>query len=223
MKKSVGVVVVMVLASTLFVNAQERNFGVLGGLNYANIRGDRAESINSSWRLAYHFGIFSNFSLSDKIALEPRILFSSKGYDDEIDFDQLGFAESNGSTISQNRVNYTSRNNYLSIPVLLKYKIIDKISLDLGPEIAFLLYSKDVITKVDREGFYAKGDVPDEGSGDFFLDYGAMAGVIYYFTDDASIQLNYFHGLSNLHRKNPIGDSTENNSVFQLSIGYLIF
>ena len=223
MKKSVSIVVIVLLASSLFVHAQERNFGVLGGLNYANIRGDRAESINTSWRLAYHFGIFSSISLSDKIALEPRILFSSKGYDDEIDFDQLGFAQSNGSMISQNRVNYTSRNNYLSVPILFKYKIIDKISLDLGPEIAFLLYSKDVITKVDREGFYAKGDVPDEGSGDFFLDYGAMAGVTYYFADDASIQLNYFHGLSNLHRKNPIGDSTENNSVIQLSIGYLIF
>jgi len=223
MKKSVGVVVIVLLVNSLFVNAQERNFGVVGGLNLANIRGDRAESINSSWRLAYHFGIFSNISLSDKIALEPRILFSSKGYDDEIDFDQLGFAESNGSTISQNRVNYTSRNNYLSIPILFKYKIIDKISLDLGPEIAFLLYSKDVITKVDREGFYAKGDVPDEGSGDFFLDYGAMAGVTFYFSTNASIQLNYFHGLSNLHRKNPIGDSTENNSVIQLSLGYLIF
>ncbi|AEM70505.1 hypothetical protein Murru_1464 [Allomuricauda ruestringensis DSM 13258] len=223
MKKSVSVVVIVLLASSLFVNAQERNFGVVGGINYGNIRGDRAESINSSWRLAYHFGIFSNISLSDRIALEPRILFSSKGYDDEIDFDELNFAPIDGPTIPQNRVNYTSRNNYLSVPVLLKYKLVNNLSLDLGPEIAFLLHSKDIITKVDREGFYAKGDVPNEGSGDFFLDYGAMAGVTYYFTDDASIQLNYFHGLSNLHRKNPIGDSTENNSVIQLSLGYLIF
>lgn len=223
MKKSVGIAVVIVIASTLFVNAQERNFGVLGGLNYANIRGDRAESINNSWRLAYHLGVFSNFSLSDKIALEPRLLFSSKGYDNEIDFDQFNFAQSDGPTIPQDRVNYTSRNNYLSVPVLLKYKLVNNLSLDLGPEIAFLLYSKDVITKVDREGFYAKGDVPYEGSGDFFLDYGAMAGVTFYFTTNASIQLNYFHGLSNLHRKAPIGDSTENNSVFQLSLSYLIF
>lgn len=219
MKKSVGVVVIA-LASTLFMNAQEKNFGFVGGLNYANIRGDRAESINSSWRLAYHFGIFSNISLSDKIALEPRMLFSSKGYGNEIDFAEF---ENQSEIPSQRLVKYASRNNYLSVPLLFKYKLVDNLSLDLGPEIAFLLYSKDVITKVDREGFYAKGDVPDEGSGDFFLDYGAMAGVTFYFSTNASIQLNYFHGLSNLDRKAIIGDSVENNSVFQLSLGYLFF
>nr|WP_288932202.1 porin family protein [uncultured Allomuricauda sp.] len=221
MKKSVGVVVIVLLVNSLFVNAQERNFGVVGGLNYANIRGDRTDLTNNSWRTAYHFGVFSNFSLSDKIALEPRILFSSKGYNNEIDFGE--FDNPSGIPPSQRLVKYANRNNYLSVPLLLKYKLVDNLSLDLGPEIAFLLHSKDVITKVDGEGYFAKGDVPQEGSGDFFLDYGAMAGVTFYFSTNASIQLNYFHGLSNLHRKNPIGDSTENNSVFQLSLGYLIF
>lgn len=221
MKKSVSVVVIA-LASTLFMNAQEKNFGFVGGLNLANIRGDRTEFINNSWRLGYHFGVFSNFSLSDKIALEPRILFSSKGYNDEIDFGE--FQSQNGELpLTQRHVKYANRNSYLSVPLLLKYKLVDNLSLDLGPEIAFLLYSKDVITKVDGEGYFAKGDVPQEGSGDFFLDYGAMAGVTFYFTSNTSIQLNYFHGLSNLHRKAIIGDSTENNSVFQLSLGYLIF
>lgn len=221
MKKSVGVVVVIALASTLFMNAQEKNFGVIGGLNYANIRGDRTDLTNNSWRTAYHLGLFSNFSLSDRIALEPRILFSSKGYNNEIDFSE--FDNPSGIPPSQRLVKYANRNNYLSIPILFKYKLMNNLSLDLGPEIAFLLHSKDVVTKVDGEGYFAEGDVPEEGSGDFFLDYGAMAGVTYYFTDDASIQLNYFHGLSNLHRKNSIGDSTENNSVIQLSLGYLIF
>ncbi|MHA7829893.1 MAG: porin family protein [Flagellimonas sp.] len=219
MKKLVGVVVIA-LASTLFVNAQERNFGVVGGLNYGNIRGDRAESINSSWRLAYHFGVFSNISLGDKIALEPRILFSSKGYNDEIDFTE--FDNGSGALPSQRFVKFAHRNNYLSVPLLFKYKLANNLSLDLGPEIAFLLNSKDVVTKVDREGFYKKGDVIYEDSGDFFLDYGAMAGVTYYFKTNASIQLNYFHGLSDL-RRNHIGDSTESNSVIQLSLGYLIF
>ncbi|GAB4513631.1 MAG: porin family protein [Allomuricauda sp.] len=219
MKKSVGVVVIA-LASALFVNAQERNFGVIGGLNYANIRGDRAESINSGWRLAYHLGVFSNISLGDKIAMEPRILFSSKGYNDEIDFAE--FDNGISAVPSQRFVKYAHRNNYLTVPLLFKYKLMKNLSLDLGPEIAFLLNSKDVITKVDREGFYAKGDVPFEDSGDFFLDYGAMAGVTYYFKTNASIQLNYFHGLSDL-RRNLLGDSTENNSVIQLSLGYLIF
>jgi len=221
MKKSIGIFVAIVLASTLFSNAQEKNFGVIGGLNYANIRGDRAESINNSWRIAYHFGAFSNIPLSDKIALEPRILFSSKGYGDEINFEQ--FIINSDLPISQSRIKFANRNNYLSIPVLFKYKLIDKISLDLGPEISFLLSSKEVVTKVDREGFYMKGDVPQEGSGNFFLDYGAMVGVTYYFTTNASIQLNYFHGLSNLARKNELIDYTENNSVVQLSLGYLIF
>lgn len=181
MKKSIGIAVVIVIASTLFVNAQEKKFGVLGGLNYANIRGDRAESINNSWRLAYHLGVFSNFSLSDKIALEPRVLFSSKGFNDEMD---LG-AFDNHSRIP---VKYANRDSYLSVPVLLKYKLVNNLSLDLGPEIAFLLYSKDVITKVDREGFYAKGDVLHERSGDFFVDYGAMAGLTFYFTNNAFVQ-----------------------------------
>ncbi|MBA4745446.1 MAG: PorT family protein [Muricauda sp.] len=219
MKKSAGIAVVIVIASTLFVNAQEKKFGVLGGLNYANIRGDRAESINNSWRLAYHLGVFSNFSLSDKIALEPRVLFSSKGFNDEMD---LG-AFDNHSRIPVKPVKYATRNSYLSIPMLFKYKLMNNLSLDLGPEIAFLLYSKDVVTKVDGEGYFAKGDVLHERSGDFFVDYGAMAGVTFYFTTKAFVQLNYFHGLSNLRREITIIESTENNSVLQLSLGYLIF
>ncbi|BDW92495.1 hypothetical protein MACH07_13270 [Flagellimonas marinaquae] len=222
MKKSVSVVAIVLLASSLFVNAQERNFGVIGGLNYANIRGDRTDFTNNSWRTAYHLGVFSNISLNDKMALEPRILFSSKGYNDEIDFGE--FQSQNGELpLTQRHVKYANRNSYLSVPLLFKYKLVDNLSLDLGPEIAFLLYSKDVITKVDGEGYFTKGDVPQEGSGDFFLDYGAMAGVTFYFATNASIQLNYFHGLSNLDRKITIIDSTQNNSVFQLSLGYLIF
>ncbi|NVN16972.1 outer membrane beta-barrel protein [Muricauda sp. HICW] len=221
MKKSVSVVVIVLLASSLFVNAQERNFGVLGGLNYANIRGDRTDFTNNSWRTAYHFGVFSNISLSDRIALEPRVLLSSKGYNNEIDLNEFDNPSQQPST--QTLIKYANRNNYLSLPILFKYKLMSNLSLDLGPEIAFLLYSKHVITKVDGEGYFAEGDVPQEGSGDFFLDYGAMAGITFYFTTNTSIQLNYFYGLSNLHRKAIIGDSTENNSVFQLSLGYLIF
>lgn len=223
MKKSAGIAVVIVIASTLFVNAQEKNFGVIGGLNLANIRGDRTESINNSWRLAYHFGVFSNFSLSDKIALEPRILFSSKGYNNEIDFGEFEYMNPSAIPPSQRLVKYATRNSYLSIPMLFKYKLMNNLSLDLGPEIAFLLYSKDVVTKVDGEGYFTKGDVPQKSSGDFFLDYGAMAGVTFYFATNASVQLNYFHGLSNLDRKSTLIESTENNSVFQLSLGYLIF
>src|SRR5690606_21695360 len=117
MKKSIGIAVVIVIASTLFVNAQEKNFGVIGGLNLANIRGDRTEIMNNSWRMAYHLGFFSNFSLNDKIALAPRLLFSSKGYDDKIDFGE--FEDMNQSSVppSQRLVKYANRNSYLSIPI----------------------------------------------------------------------------------------------------------
>ncbi|MEX0314371.1 MAG: hypothetical protein AB3N18_09355, partial [Allomuricauda sp.] len=108
------------------------------------------------------------------------------------------------------------------VPLLCKYKLTSKLSLDLGPEVAFLLHSKDVITNVDAEGPFEKGDVPAEGSGNFFVDYGAMAGVTFYITNNASIQLNYYHGLSNMLRTNQLIDITENNSVFQLALGYLI-
>ncbi|MEX0313358.1 MAG: outer membrane beta-barrel protein, partial [Allomuricauda sp.] len=90
MRKSTGLVVAIVLTTTLCIHAQEKNFGIVGGLNVSNIRGDIAELTNNDWRLAYHIGIFSNLPLSDKIAFEPRVEFSSIGYVDEVDFGLFG-------------------------------------------------------------------------------------------------------------------------------------
>jgi opacity protein-like surface antigen len=157
-----------------FVNAQQTRFGVKGGLNLSTVVGGDVENTKSL--VGFHVGGFAEIKIVEKFAIQPEILFSTQGTKAEAAFG--------------NDVDF--KLNYLNIPVLAKYYIVDKFSVEAGPQIGVLLSAK----------------AEDEDIKDFTrsVDFGFNVGAGYHFTDNLSINLRYTIGLS------PLSDEDVDNA-----------
>ena len=103
------------------------HIGIKGGTNVIKIDG---RSFKDEFRYGYHLGGFMELGLGNKFTLQPEVLFNQ--YATTVD--------SNFNHIYQNA--FKSNNvtlNYLSIPILLNYKLIGPISLQAGPQFGILI------------------------------------------------------------------------------------
>lgn len=115
---------VVVIAMTVFglsnVIAQEIQFGVKGGLNFASISGDNTGGIGSV--TSFNFGLVTEIPISEKFSFQPELMYSGQGYG-----------------IDHNTVEL----NYLNLPLMGKYYVSKGLSLEAGPQIGYLLSAKD--------------------------------------------------------------------------------
>ncbi len=205
----------------LGVNAQNIKFGAKAGLNIANL--SNAEfSKNTSSRIAYHVGAMAEIKLNNQFAIQPELLYSAQGLSSEV---KVGTPQSGVEGTS------TVKLNYINIPVMAKYFVMDGLSLEVGPQLGFLTSAKvatDVEVKVNgktveipeqyRKEFekeYGEKDIKDEtNSIDFGLNFGAS-----YTYNNIYAGLRYNLGLTDLVKDNE-GEDAIKNGVFQLSVGY---
>jgi opacity protein-like surface antigen len=199
--KKITLSIVAVLAFG-FANAQEVKFGAKAGLNVSTFTGDVDDA---SSRVGFHVGGFAEIKLSDKFSVQPELLYSAQGV--KYDTSGAGFSE-------ENKINLA----YLNIPVMAKYYVAEKFSLEAGPQIGFLLSAKnDFSYSAFGESDSGKVDIKD---GYKSIDFGVNFGAGYDFTENLSVGARYNLGLSNI-AKNEEGDNSKvKNSVFSLSVGY---
>ncbi|MBF4466951.1 porin family protein [Flavobacterium sp. LC2016-12] len=145
-----------------FANAQKTRFGVKGGLNIATIGG--AEEAKASALIGFQVGGFAEINVWKKFFIQPELLFSAQGakfeYDGARDF----------------KINL----NYINIPVLAKYYITKEFTVEAGPQLGFLVSSKNI-------------------SNENSIDLGFNLGAGYNFTDNFSVGIRYTIGLSDVY------------------------
>ncbi len=179
-----------------FVNAQEKAdmaFGVKGGLNISTITNADVDGVNTKSLVGFHVGFFGEFMISNKFAIQPEVLYSAQGT--ELEFEGIS-----GDL----------KLDYITIPVMAKYYVADAFSLELGPQIGFLVSAKA------KSGGESE-DVKDElKSTDVSLNFGAG----YDITPNFMIGVRYSLGLTRLQDEIFPGEDESKNSVFQISVGY---
>lgn len=161
------------------------SYGVKGGLNLATLSG----ASSPKTLIGYQIGGFAEIRLGNKFALQPEIVYSTQG----VKYDNFG-------------TDFTFNLNYINIPIVAKYYIVDALSLDLGPQIGFL-------TAANFNGI-------DEKDSNKTIDFGFNAGAGYNVGKNIVVGLHYNLGLLGLHKNLPEGVKQVNNSVFQFSLGY---
>lgn len=183
--------------SLFFVKAQEVKFGVKAGLNLANL----TNLEDSSMKTGFHAGGFVEIKLNDKFAVQPELLYSTQGA-------KVKYTEtySGQSTTYKEKV----KTGYLNIPIMAKYFVSDKFSLEAGPQIGFLMSAKD---EIGNETENIKKQLKS-------TDFGLNIGLGYDFTESISANVRYNLGLSEVQKEKLEGDESIKNSVFQLSLGY---
>ncbi|MFV5702690.1 porin family protein [Flavobacterium sp. XS2P12] len=194
MKKIILTVVLVFLFG--FVNAQDRkdmSFGVKGGLNISSITNAEEDGVNSKSLVGFHIGFFGEFMISDQFAIQPELLYSTQGVKLEFDGEEGDL-----------------KVDYINVPVMAKYYLADAFSLELGPQIGFLVSSK-----VESGGL--SEDVKDETKP---IDVSLGFGANYNFAEKFMLGARYNLGLTRLQEELFPGESESKNSVFQISLGY---
>ncbi len=148
-----------------FANAQETKFGLKAGLNISNFTGDVE---GNSFKPGIQAGAFVEIKTSDKMAIQPELMYSSLG---GVKFDYV-----------------TLNFDYLVLPVMVKYFATEKFTLEAGPQIGFLLSAK---AKTDEGS-------EDVKSGFNSTDFGVNLGAGYDVSEKVNLSLRYTAGLSNI-------------------------
>jgi opacity protein-like surface antigen len=201
--KKITLSIIAVLAFG-FTNAQEVKFGVKGGINLSTLTGDIE---NASSKVGFQVGGFAEIKLSDKFSVQPELLYSLQGVKIE-------------ESIPEFDLNFKSTDNlsYLNIPVMAKYYVAEKFSLEAGPQIGFLLSAKSDFTDISGDKATSGDiDVKDDYKS---IDFGVNFGAGFDFTENLSAGLRYNLGLSNIAENVEGENFKQKNSVFSLSVGY---
>lgn len=105
------------------------HLGVKAGTNITKVAG---KSFKDEFRYGYHLGGFAEIRLGNKLVLQPEVLFNQ--YATRLD--------SNYKNVYQDVFDGNSniKLNYLSIPIVINYKLIGSfLSLQAGPQFGLLI------------------------------------------------------------------------------------
>jgi hypothetical protein len=173
--------------------------GVKGGLNVSNLYVDDVDDENA--RFGFNLGFYGQILSSDVFAIQPELLFSTKG--SKIEY---------GGSFFDQTVKYNL--NYLDLPVLAVFKLGESAEIHVGPYVSYLLGAN-----ISHDGDLGNGT--DEIDRDHLksFDYGLSGGFGLNF-GSMQVGARYNYGLAKLADSDAaellIGDSK--NSVAQLYI-----
>jgi opacity protein-like surface antigen len=136
MKKTIATLILLVLGTGLS-QAQLLEFGVKGGVNFANYTGGDVSGVDFKTITSYHAGMVMELKVLENLAIQPELLYSTQGAELEGLGDQV-----------KNEL------GYLSIPVLAKFYLTsNELSLELGPQASFLVSERNEVDANDTNSF----------------------------------------------------------------------
>ena len=194
MKKCISIFIILLVILQTQAQTSKREegikFGIKGGINASNFMGDVEDN---AMRYGLHIGILSEIIINDKISLQPELLYSAQGFKNETP----GFYSK-------------SKFDYILLPVLVKYYAAEKLSIEAGPQVGFLVNS------INRDN-NGNTDIKDQS----IVDFGVNLGMIYDLSNGIFVSGRYNLGITNVNNSKTSGAFNYTNSVFQLSVGIL--
>jgi len=165
----------IILFSLLFsvtIYSQGVDFGVKFGANFANI----SDASGLDNKTGFHAGAFAALKFNDKVALQGELLYSQQG-----------------AKFSPGDFNL----DYVNVPVVVKYYLVQGLNIQLGPQFGFLV--NDNIKEADPET----------------VDFAAVMGLGYDLPFGLRIDGRYNLGLTEI-----VKNDDGKNQVFSLALGY---
>ncbi len=165
-------VAVMAFGVAAQAQSEDMKFGVKAGVNMTNFTGDG----DSDGATSFYVGGLVDLPVSGNFHVQPEILYSMEGADE--------------ASIS-----------YVRVPIMAKYYVMEGLSLQAGPEIAFKVATED--------------DLLDEATKS--IDFGIGAGLGYELPMGLMFDVRYNLGLSDISEVE--GFEIKNTGI-QLGLGY---
>ncbi len=195
MKKTFLLLVIAIVGVSTSSNAQEYwNFGVKGGVNFTNMTSDGFEDNKS--RTGFHLGVLAEIPVSDRFSVQPEVLYSTQGTEDE-------------------RPNFTNeyKLDYIQVPLIAKFYLIDGLALEAGPSFNFL---------VNEEYKFDNGALDLEADSELAstFEFAGAFGASYKFNNGFFVNGRYVQGFTDAFDSDSFDDDAINNNGFQLGVGF---
>lgn len=186
------------LAIVVGASAQKKSsdrviMGFKAGLNLSDVT-----HLGQNYKPSFLVGFYTEYKLANWFGLQPEVVYSKQG-----------------SMNTVEGVKMRLRVNYLNIPVMMKFYVIPRLSLDLGPQLGINLGTK---MKIDN----GKNDTAIQIiSNDFYntCEFSLAAGITYQKKRGPAISVRYNMGVSNVFKKEAY-DISNRNSVLQVTFGW---
>lgn len=169
------------------------HIGAKAGANITKVDG---KSFKDEFRYGYHLGGFMEIRLSNKLVLQPEVLWNQ--YATTVD--------SSFSNVYHNVFDGNShiKLNYISVPVVLNYKLIGSfLSLQAGPQFGILVDQSRTVLQNGADAFK---------KGDFSMLAGVQLKIL-----NVRVNGRYAIGLNNI--SDITNDNKWKSQGFQLSAG----
>ncbi|MEA5403152.1 porin family protein [Arcicella sp. DC2W] len=191
---------ILSLIAFSFASKAQTRFGIKAGGNLANASVSAGGvSFDSKPITSFHVGAVVEAQLADRLYLEPKLLFSQKGFKD---VNVLGV------------ISLKSTYSYIELPVNVVYEVVDYLTIGGGPYLGYALGGQSIVT--DKSTNKSESQDIEFGEGGMKrLDYGLNFTVGYEVIDGLRISANYSLGLVNIDNG---GSSSIKNNVIGISL-----
>jgi long-subunit fatty acid transport protein len=196
MKKLASILTLVFL--TIATNAQSLipvKYGIKAGLNFSNLNItpaiDGVQPTDNSSQMGIAAGFIVHIPLSDKWFINPEVLYSQKGA-------SFNYAFTHDYEIDQ-RDEYKTTNpltlSYVELNPTISYKATDKLALNFGPSVSFLIgekydYTPEPVRDItNTTNILTEGLVETES-----LDVGLNLGISYFFTEHFFVDSRVYTG-----------------------------
>ncbi|WP_434063904.1 porin family protein [Mangrovimonas cancribranchiae] len=199
--------------------AQEFSFGPKAGVNFATLNGDVE---NAEMQVGFHIGGAAEYKFNEKMGVQAELLFSTQGAKDE-----YSESETNGGITYSLKEESKVKLNYVNIPVMFKYYIVNGFNVSAGPQVGILASAKE---EYDYEESVSGGGMNQTESGSAerdiddnlkSIDFGLNFGVGYKMDMGLTFDARYNLGLMNINDAPNSDDYKISNGVIQVSVGFM--
>lgn len=194
MKNLFSAFICLITISTVSAQSWSDNFqiGAKGGINFATVTGDDFDSPDA--RTSFYAGLLAEIPVTERFSIQPEVFYSGQGFDitDEPDSQDVEYQV-----------------DYINVPLILKFYIIDGLNIHAGPQFGFKINEE-----LDFDPNSDDGDIDTDEIKDF--DLGLSTGLGYKIGEDFFVEARYTYGFSEV-----IENTDIHNSVLSAGIGFM--
>lgn len=193
-KKSLALLTVALALTTLSFAQGSFHLGAKAGANIFKVDGMK---FSEGFRFGYNLGAFAEINFNKEWGIQPELLWNQTNYRTGNEFSDL---------YPDGVDNVKGKLNYISVPLLLTYRPVKVLSLQLGPQFGIMASQDKDLLGETKEAFK---------SGDFSMLGGAQLNL-----GGLRVGGRYVLGLTNI---NDIDNKEKwKNQGFQLYLGWAI-
>lgn len=196
MKKLASILTLVFL--TFATNAQSLipvKYGIKAGLNFSNLNItpaiDGVQPTDNSSQMGIAAGFIVHIPLSDQWFINPDVLYSQKGA-------SFNYAFTHDHELNQ-RDEYKTTNqltlSYVELNPTISYKATDKLALNFGPSVSFLIGEDYIYTPDPERDMTNTTNILTDGLVEIAsLDVGLNLGISYFFTEHFFVDSRVYTG-----------------------------